>query len=64
MRDPAQTIPRAIRLALLVTLGLNDLALDAAETEAATVIIRVAGGEMDEAVFADWVAAHVVAAEG
>jgi len=49
--------------ALLVTLGLNELALDAAETEAAQVIIKVAGGEMAEAAFGEWVAAHTVAAE-
>lgn len=47
---------RAGFLALLVTLGLNGLALDAAEREAAAKVTAAASGELDEADFRDWVA--------
>lgn len=46
--------------ALVVTLGLNGLELDAAEGEAAETVLRVASGAMAEAEFAAWVAARAV----
>ena len=47
---------RAAFLALLVTLGLNDLVLDVAEREAAEKVTAAASGDLDEAGFRDWVA--------
>ena len=47
---------RAGFLALLVTLGLNDLELDVAEREAAAKVTAAASGELGEADFRDWVA--------
>lgn len=49
---------RAGFLALLVTLGLNGLALDAAEREVAAKVTAAASGELDEADFRDWVAGN------
>lgn len=46
--------------ALLMALELNDLALDATEMDAFATIRDMASGAIDEAAFADWVAAHVV----
>lgn len=46
--------------ALLMALELNGLTLDATEMDAFTTIRDMASGAIDEARFADWVAAHAV----
>lgn len=46
--------------ALLMALALNDLALDATETEAYEMVRDMAAGTIDEAAFAAWVDARSV----
>lgn len=44
--------------ALVVSLDLNGLLLDVSETNAADIMLAVAGGDMSEDAFAAWVAAN------
>lgn len=49
---------RAAFAALVVTLGMNGLALDAPEAEATRIMVDVASGNISEEGFAAWVASH------
>jgi len=49
---------RAAFVALGLVLGLNGFELDAAEREAADVILALAAGTLGEEAFRDWVAGH------
>lgn len=49
---------RAAFVALGLCLGLNSFELDAAEREAADIILALAAGRLGEEAFRDWVADH------
>ena len=51
---------RAALLAMLIFLGLNDLDLDATESEVVTVMLGLASGQMKERELADWLRGRLV----